>query len=118
MERRINRRFKVKEGGFALLQSEPFIVGEINDISRGGLSFFYFERKNQNTDASGINIIFSRDSFLLAIDQFKPIADLPISQDTDNLSSLKMRRHNIQFGKLDKSEIEELEYFIDNYTRN
>ena len=117
MERRTNKRFIVTEGGIALLKSEPFIVGEINDICIGGISFFYFERKNQNTDASELDILFTRDSFLLTINQIKTIADLPIYKNTHNLDSLKMRRHSIQFEKLGKNEIEELEYFIDNYTR-
>ena len=118
MERRIHRRFIVKEGGFVILQSEPFLVGKINDISRGGVSLLYAAKKMPNIEAREINIIFTKDSFYLAIDQFKYISDIKISQEAHNLDSLSMRRHSLQFRELSKSQLLELEFFIDTYTRS
>ena len=116
VENRKFKRFKVKDLSFALLKSDSYEeLGEIIDISKGGLAFQYLVGENQIKEAVELDIILAHNGFHLKKLPCKTISDFEIINEI-YFSSLKMRRHSIKFGELDNNQISELDYFIKQHT--
>ncbi len=54
VERRRNKRYKAVEGAYAAISPNSHKLGQITDISMGGLSFKYFDTSNNDTEAEEI----------------------------------------------------------------
>ena len=116
VEMRKFTRFKVKDLSFALLKTAFYEeLGEILDISKGGLAFKYLVGENQIKEAVELDIIHANNSFHIKKLRCKTISDFEIINEVD-FSSLKMKRHSVKFGELDNNQISELDYFIKQYT--
>ena len=116
VEMRKFTRFKVKDLSFALLKTVFYEeLGEIIDISKGGLAFKYLVGENQIKEAVELDIIHAHNSFHIKKLPCKTISDFEIINGID-FSSLKMKRHSIQFGELNNKQISKLEYFIKQHT--
>ncbi len=116
VEKRKIKRFKVKDLSFALLKSVSYEeLGEIVDISKGGIAFQYFVGENQIKKAVELDIILAGNGFHMKKIPCKTISDFEII-DEIYFSPLKMRRHSIKFGELDNNQISELDYFIKHHT--
>jgi hypothetical protein len=115
VERRKQRRFKVKEGAFAALGRWFSPVGQIIDISKGGLSYRYVARNDQSRGTSQLKILLSGAGFHFDMLPFKPIWDLPIPSAFPG-SSITIRQCGGQFGGLKGGQKLDLDYFIQNYT--
>jgi hypothetical protein len=116
VEKRKFTRFKIKGLSFALLKSSFCEeLGEIIDISKGGLAFQYLVGENQIKEAVELDIILAHNGFYIKKIPCKTISDFDIINEIC-FSSLKMRRHSIKFGELDNNQISELDYFIKQHT--
>lgn len=115
VERRKQGRFKVKQGAFAALGHLFSPVGQIVDISRGGLSFRYVAGKDQSIGSSILTILLSDAGFHFYILPFKPLWDLAIPNEFSS-GSVSMRQCGGQFGDLRGDQKLDLDYFIQNYT--
>jgi hypothetical protein len=116
VENRKFKRFKVKDLSFALLKSSFYEeLGEIIDISKGGLAFKYLVGENQIKEAVELDIILAHNGFHIKKLPCKTISDFEIINEI-YFSSLKMRQHSIEFGELDNNQISELDYFIKQHT--
>ena len=116
VEKRKFTRFKVKDLSFALLKSDFYEeLGEIIDISKGGLAFQYLVGENLIKEAVELDIILAHNGFHLKELPCKTISDFEIINEI-YFSSLKMRRHSIKFADLDNKQISELDYFIKQHT--
>jgi hypothetical protein len=63
-DRRKHQRFKAREGSFAALKPSQ-AVGEITNISKGGLAVHYALYDRESEAPSEITIIFTTDRFHL-----------------------------------------------------
>ena len=116
VEKRKFTRFKVKYLSFALLRAVLYEeLGEIIDISKGGLAFKYLVGENQIKEAVALDIMHSGSDFYIKKLPCKTISDFELINEID-FSSLKMKRHSIKFGELDNNQISDLDYFIKQYT--
>jgi hypothetical protein len=115
VERRKHGRFKVKEGAFAALGRWFSPVGQIMDISKGGLSFRYIARSDQSKGTTQLKILLSGAGFHFDILPFKPIWDLATPYALSYVSRT-MRQCGGQFGELKDDQKLDLDYFIQNYT--
>lgn len=116
VEKREFTRFKIKDLSFALLKSSFYEeLGEIIDISKGGLAFQYLVGENQIKESVELDIILAYNDFYIKKLPCKTISDFDIINEI-YFSSLKMRRHSIKFGELDNNQISELDYFIKQHT--
>ncbi|MBC2693989.1 MAG: PilZ domain-containing protein [Desulfobacteraceae bacterium] len=116
VEKRKFTRFKVKDISFVLLKSVSYEeLGEIVNISKGGLAFQYLVGENQIKESVELDIILAGNGFHMKKIPCKTIADFEIINEI-YFSSLKMRRHSIKFGELDNNQISELDYFIRQHT--
>jgi hypothetical protein len=114
-ERRKQRRFKVKQGAFAGLGHLLRPVGQIIDISTGGLSFRYVASNARSHECAKLKILKTDGSFSCHRIPFKTIWDYSTPQDF-SLDSPILRHCGVQFGKLGDDQEFDLKYFIENYT--
>ena len=59
VDRRIHKRFKVQDGALALLRANIRKVGQIIDISRGGLAFRYMSNGERLNGSFELNILLA-----------------------------------------------------------
>ena len=111
MERRKYDRYRAKDGGLVFIRSEPAVIGKIVDISMGGIAFYYDGNVNQIIDEYEIFILFADDSFFMDIDRFRTVVDFEIVDDTE-ANYCPLRKRGVEFGKLNISQKDHLEYFL------
>ena len=115
VEKRAFRRFPTKEGAFAVTTA-PRKLGQILDISSGGLSFTYVGDKKGPIKDMELDIFISGLGFNSKNLSFKTIADFEI-ETKNEFSSVKMRRRGVKFGKLNLDQISQIEEFLLNHTK-
>ena len=113
VERRKHNRFRVKDGASVVLRAHFLELGEIIDVSRGGLAFRYVPSQQPSSGSPQLVILLGDGSFYLADIPFIIISDFEINQNP--FSSLKISRCGVQFGELTHSQVSEIEYFIQHY---
>ena len=118
IEQRKFPRFCVQDQTFAALGSEFETVGKVNDISIKGLALSYLCKSNKagfDTDVSQVDIFLSGNSFHLSKVLCEIVYDI---QDPTSIkdSIIIKRRCGLHFGELSKSQSEQLELFLKNYT--
>jgi hypothetical protein len=125
VERRSHQRFQVPAGCFVSLGPDYTILGQIIDMSLGGVAF----RHMGNTpclrpkDESYLDILLTEGGFSLSKVPVEAVSDYEISDVVSNklvdpipLSYKGMRRCSVQFGELTHHQISQLEYFVKNHT--
>ena len=115
VERRGHKRFEVKEGAFASLKGPVSKLGQITDISRGGLAFRYIDTGVRPARLFDLEISLTDNTFRLKEVSCKSISDSEITNEF-HFSSITMRRLGVQFEKLTQDQNSQLEYFIQNHT--
>lgn len=119
IKRRKNKRFPVKVSAFATLGPHFTVLGEIVDISRSGLAFCHISEKQQPEVAPVLDTflhIFSSDmSFSLLGVPIKAISDFEMK---NKIGFNPMWRRGVAFGEMTEGQKSQLEYFIQNYTKD
>ena len=116
IERRTQKRYLVEEGAFASLRGGVTKLGQIMDISKGGLAFRYIDIGDRPNSTFEIDIYVEKnDGFHLEKVPSKSVSD---SQLINNVpfSSIVMRRHGVSFEELTDNHRNQLKYFIDSHT--
>ena len=126
--RRSHKRFKVKDGAFAVLYQDSSKLAKIIDISPAGFSFCYSDSQFLDNDRSGQAYLYHDDRqqlkdfsnfdiFLvdsgIYLDRIpcKIVSNFEV-EELDSANSVSMRRCCIQFDELVPAKISDLEYFI------
>ena len=116
VDRRRHKRFHVRDNTFVVLRAPLSTnVGQIIDISMGGLAFNYIDGLRQANNYSKLDILLSNRSFYLDKIPFNTISDCKAPNKVP-FSSIEMRRCGVHFGKLTPEQISQLKYFICNHT--
>ncbi|UCD88877.1 MAG: PilZ domain-containing protein [Desulfobacterales bacterium] len=115
-EKRKHRRFKVKEGAFAV--SSPFNdrLGRIKDVSKGGLAFQYVGNTESTQAFHEVEIFSARDGFYLKKLPASTVVDVELDNQV-SFASLPTRQLRVQFGKLNHQQRLLLDHFIQKYTQ-
>jgi hypothetical protein len=114
-EQRQYQRFQAKNGAFALSKASVNTLGQIVDISQGGLAFKYMAWGEQTNGFTEIDILFAERFFYLQNVPCKVVSDSEISLQNP-FSSIKMRRLSVEFKALSPKQRYELKHFIKNHT--
>ena len=114
-ERRQSKRFQAKSGAFALSKASVNTLGQIVDISQGGLAFEYMARGEVTNGIAEIDILFAERFFYLRSLPCKVISDSEITLQNP-FSSIRMRRLSVEFTELTPKQRSELKHFIDHHT--
>jgi hypothetical protein len=114
-EGRQHRRFTVHNGGFAALCNAFTALGQIIDISRGGLSFRYVAREARTYGSAELRILMTDGSFCFEKVPFKTIWDSAMPREF-SFGDITLRHCGVQFGDLTHRQKVDLEHFIRSYT--
>ena len=100
-------------GAFAVLAVECHFakLGQIIDVSRGGLSFSYAGTEEWIGESLALGILFAEQKFRLDNVPFKTVSDFEMVGETP-ASDVVIRRRGVRFGGLTYEQKFELEQFI------
>jgi len=121
VERRRSKRYKAVEGAYAAISPNSHKLGQITDISMGGLAFKYIDTNNGDTNKednknqgpSEESIFLSSMGFYVGDLPFKTISDDEVT-DTPSFSAMKVRQRHVQFTDLSFKQLFDLDYYLRN----
>lgn len=114
-DRRSYPRYKVKDGAYAALSPDSTIMGQIVDISRGGLCFRYIVHREQETESMATHIFVGDNGFYLEKMPYEIVEDSLIDKGS-SFSSIIMRQRRVYFSNLTPNQFAQLDYFLQNRT--
>ena len=114
-ERRRHTRFKVAPGAYAAIRTTPHTLGQIKNISKGGLAIQYVDLGEPKQHNGSMDIFVSgRHSFVRQL-PVKTITDFKVDNEVP-FSSLQIRQMSVQFGHLEDQQQIQLNAFINDHT--
>jgi len=108
-------RYRVKDHVYANLRSESGEeVGQLLDISKGGLSLQFLATDKEPATYTDLGILASMD---LATERI-PFRTVSVEEVSNNipLSVTRLRRYSLEFKNLTPVQRDKLDFFIENYT--
>ena len=137
-ERRVHKRFSAKDKTFAVLRadrcsldqikqmsmgeiacavynSKPAIMGQIVDMSQGGLSFDCIDEAGPCKKSLKLDILSANEKFYMGRIKFKRVHELK-SEDNSSISPIQMKKQGIQFIDLTFKQLSRLEKFLRKHT--
>jgi hypothetical protein len=97
------------------LRPDYNVLGQIKDISKGGLSFCYNACGSNPTGSFEVDIFFIEKDFSLKKIPAKTVLDCKV-KDKVSSSSLPMKQLSMQFGKMNPKQKLLLDFFLKKYT--
>ena len=116
VERRRNKRYKAVDGAYAAISPNSHKLGQIIDISMGGLSFKYIDTSNDDkyeNQSSDESVFLSSMGYYVGDLPFQVISDYEIT-NAPSFSSMKVRRRHVQFTDLSFKQLLDLDYYLRN----
>lgn len=114
--RRDYKRFRPKDLTFVKLNSEyEEDIGQLLDISKGGLSLRYFINEEKPRNYSDLGIFVSGGDFAVDWLPFKGVSD-NVLKNNSMFSTILLRRYAVQFENLTPDQGAKLDYFLLNHT--
>lgn len=114
-EKRKHKRFKAKEGAFAVVTSDYDKIGQIGNISKCGLAFQYIDNGEPLRGSVEIEIFAAAKNFYLRKLAAKVVMDSEVDS-TVPFSALPLRKLVVQFEKMKPNQMLMLDYFLQKYT--
>jgi hypothetical protein len=113
VERRKHTRFQVPKSAFVGLGPYDAKVGQIIDVSTGGLAFRYVGSEEPSNGE--LSIFVAEGDFYVGQIPFKTISDFEIPGKTPS-TSVTLRRSGVQFGQLSDHQTSQLEHLLHSLT--
>ncbi len=113
VERRKNKRYKAKEGAYAAISPHSRRLGQIIDISMGGLSFKYIDNNDETDEKPERSIFLSSLGYYVGELPFKTIEDYEIT-NYPSFSSMKLRKRRVKFTELSFKQLFDLDFYLRN----
>jgi hypothetical protein len=121
VERRAHSRYIVPEGAFAVLRpwvpsfgQDIDIIGQIIDVSPGGLALSYIADEAPSDRSVTLDILMSHNRFSLIHVPFRNISDFQTPQEFP-CSSITTRRRGVAFQSLTEGQRALLQSFVMKY---
>jgi hypothetical protein len=121
VDHRAHQRYQVPTNSYISLGSDDRVLGQIIDISLGGIAFRYMGSEKL-PDESHLDIVLTEGDLYLRKVPFKTVSDYEIPNtvlcktvDPIPRSCRTMRRSGLQFGELTPEQRVQLEYYLLNY---
>lgn len=93
-ERRLFARFKVKEGCLVIADD---MLGLLEDISLGGLSFQYFHKGQAALGGSAVEIVLPFGHMAIPVNHYKVVAITPQGRSLLAEDQAQVRRYHLRF---------------------
>lgn len=120
IERRKSKRYKVREGAFAVLKpnSNSSKIGNIIDISMTGMAFHCVDTQESETKTDDFNmdIFMSGSGFMVDHIPFRIVSEIVIPKEIP-FYSVVTRRLGIEFNAMPPQKVSMLEHFMRKHTR-
>ena len=113
-ENRKLERYGVRDGAMAVIGKNANVLGQIIDISRGGLSFRYMDNGMIEDQEDLLTILSTDQQFYLVNIPFQTVSDFALV-NIPTFSSIITRRRCVRFRDLDEEQARRLEEFIRRY---
>lgn len=113
VERRKNKRYKAKEGAYAAISPHSRRLGQIIDISMGGLSFKYIDNNDEKSENPERSIFLSSLGYYVGELPFQTIEDYEIT-NYPSFSSMKLRKRRVKFTDLSFKQLFDLDFYLRN----
>ena len=116
VERRRNKRYKAVDGAYAAISPNSHKLGQIIDISMGGLSFKYIDTSNDDKEENNIpeeSVFLSSMGYYVGDLPFQVISDYEVT-NTPSFSSMKVRKRHVKFTDLSFKQLFDLDYYLRN----
>ena len=114
LEQREHKRFRVPKTTFVALWPEFLRVGQVADISMGGLAFRHLTGKEPASEPLQLDLFLAGGSFYLYRVPVEMIWNLePVEAGASNPPDL--RHCGLRFGALTPGQTAQLDYFVRNY---
>lgn len=133
IERRKHKRIKVKEGVFAVIRgpsgrldhftemsmgeiavsvykSNPVKLGQIKNISAGGLAFHYIPAKSSLDGPFELDILMTEKNIYLHNVPFEIISDEKIEKN--RVQTVPVKRTSLRFVNLSDQQLSKLQYIV------
>ena len=116
-ERRKHKRYLATDGTYAIFGEHSNKLGQVVDISNGGLAFRYNDNENRSTERFDLSIMVVGAADLDDEIKFsaKTITDFEISRGTRYF--MPQRQSHVEFVDLTEEQKELLKKLIMNHTR-
>jgi hypothetical protein len=106
-ERRQQKRFKAAKGAFAAVRQKSNQLGQIKDISFGGLAFTYLATEGAVNGACALDIFVTKHRLYIKDIPFQLVRDNQVEKESP-FSTVPVRQQGIRFGKLSKEQRDQL----------
>ena len=114
VEKRKNKRFKLKESAYAIVNYKPSKMAQIVDISRLGIAIHFTNNGEDSKDSYELDIF--RPDFSFYLDKITTKVVWEQAVEGKNSSQLKETGQcGMEFTNLSANQIPQLENFIQNY---
>jgi len=117
IERRKHRRVNVQDIAFAVLRDPDRQLGQIMNISMGGLAYNYIVGSGSVDSALELDILLAYKGLYMEKIHFEPVSDFQIANKSP-FTPITMRRRGIKFGELTPKQTSMLQNFIQERTIN
>jgi len=114
-ERRKYRRYKVTADAYAVTGPEAAKLGQIKDISMGGLAFNYLADEGRSQSCDALDIITRQCSMRIEHLPVKTISDFELAPK-NVFSTVKLRQLGVQFGELTPDQRSQLQHLLKTHT--
>ena len=114
MERRITKRFRAMDGALAALRTNAGQVGQIHNISSGGLAFRYIADNAADSAPNAtfsLHLMFAGEGVWLEGVPVRRVADVAVPTDA-SFSGLPLRQTSLQFVSLTDRQKDNLKAYI------
>jgi len=116
IERRKNKRYKAVEGAYAAISPNSSKLGQIIDISMGGLAFKYIDTSSDDAQSEQLpekTIFLSSMGYYVGDLPFTTITDYAMT-DAPSFSAMKVRKRHVKFNDLSFKQLFDLDYYLRN----
>jgi hypothetical protein len=115
-ERRQHPRYPIREGAFEVFSRDSKMIGKLNNISQGGLSFRYTPVGGQKADSETIDIMAkSPDLLYLPSVACRTMYDISTLAEDQTFTGAAIRLCGVKFVRLNKGQRQKLALFIKKY---
>ena len=104
------KRLRTQDGAFVDTRISPIKVGEIVNISRGGLAFRYLDIGGHPKESFELDLYSKHNDFRMEKVLVKTIWDRENVGELGFLTRTRLR--GVQFGELTRNQFSELERFV------
>jgi len=116
VDKRSHNRLRVKDGVYAIINYKPTIFGQIINISKDGMAVRYSSNGKPLSVPSELDVFIKDSNFYIEKIQTNIISDFEIG-DKSPFGSQENRQRCFKFGEMKSSQHFQLDYLLQNYTK-